>query len=67
MTADRAKLEARLAEARADAAHYRAAEDRAAEGLGGMDFGDRCYYGDKAYDAEREAEAIEAELATLPA
>lgn len=66
-TATRADLETRLAEARADAAHYRAVEDRAAEGLDGMDFGARCYYGDKAYDAEREAEALEAELAALPA
>lgn len=61
----RLDLQAELTEARADAAHYRAVEDRAAEGLDGMDFGDRCYYGDRAYDAERDADRLEVQLAAL--
>ncbi|UTU09884.1 hypothetical protein CcrRB23_gp517 [Caulobacter phage RB23] len=31
-------------------------EDRAAEELDGLDFGDRCYYGDRAYTEQRMLE-----------
>lgn len=59
----RAELEAFAASLRADATDYRETEDRAAEGLDGMDFGDRCYWGDRADDTAQWAAEVEQRVA----
>lgn len=59
----RADLEAFAVSLREDAIDFRETEDRAADGLDGMDFGDRCYWGDRAYSAEQWADEIERRVA----
>jgi len=61
----RLDLEACLSDVRDEIAYCRMMADRAADYLDGMDFGDRCYYDDRADLYTDEAADLETRLVAL--